>query len=209
MRKINIKRTFNIQLDSIKATLRKYKRLLFIGSGFAVLGLLFSLFGINDYTDNNAKQSIFFLINSGEFSVIIFELTLLVYILIPFAICYLLSLNYFLFLLSFPVISVTCYFIFRYILATFVCGFFYGLLSFLFILLPVMCLIFLGLIIFIARTIELIKFPPCKKFFSITPYAFHFRTMKRYILNYLFYIAIPSFIYSNLIIIIAFLICGA
>ncbi len=209
MRKNNVKHALKAQVDTIKFTVKKNRKLILIGLGFVALGLIFALFGISDYVEEHPKASILTLICSGNFSVFSFEFKLIILVAVPVIICFLLSINYFLFLCNFIVICAFSFGFFRYVIACFCCGFLHGLITFLFVLLPIACLVFIGTIFFIASVCDLIRYTPCKKIFSITPYSVFIHTTKNLLLKYLFCVVLPSFVYANIVVIIMYLCCRA
>ena len=209
MRKKSVKHALITRFDAIKATLRNNRKLLFIGLAFVGVGLLISLFGITDYAEEHPKESVLSLICSGDFSVFSFEIKLIVFITLPVFICFLLSVNYYLFLCCFPLIGLASFWFFRFVFACFCCEFWHGLISFLFVLLPVACLVFIGTILFIASLCEIIRFAPCKKIFYLTPYSTYIRTTKKLLQKYLLCIALPAFLYANIAVIVMYLCCHA
>lgn len=209
MSKNTIKRSSKIQFDSFRSLLKQNKRTLLIGLCFVGAGLLFALIGIKKYNSEHEINCIFALIKCGDFSFVKFNLLLLIFLCVPVGVLFILSANYFLFMLAFPSISVISFLFFRYVFATFACGFVAAFISFLLVLLPIFCIFYMSIVFFIAKTCDLIAYRPCNKIIYFTPYRAYFETMKKYLMLYLLTCVIPCFVYANIVAVISYLILGA
>ncbi len=209
MAKNNIRRSVKNQFDYFRSFLKQNKKTLLVGLCFVGAGILFALIGIKKYIENHEFLGIFALLKCGDFSFVKFDLLLLLFLSAPIAVLFALSVNYFLFLLGFPLLTFVSFLFFRYVFASFAFSFIAAFLSFLIILLPIFCVFYIATIIFIVKTCKLIEYRPCNKVLYFTPYRAYFGTMKKYLLGYLVGCVATCFVYSNVILVIAYLILGA
>lgn len=209
MSKININRSVKTQFNAFRSFLKQNKKLLTVGLCFIGVGILFSLIGIKDYSDNHEIVPIFALIYSGGFSFVKFDLLLPILLCAPVIVLFILSINYFLFLLSFPLLTLISFWFFRYAFASFTNGFIAASLSFLFVILPIFCVFFLGITSFVGKTIALIGYRPCNKILYFTPYRTYFTSLKKYFIRYFLCCVVVCFIYANVVLLTVYLISGA
>lgn len=201
------RRAVNVKISAVKSKITANKKIIFAGAAFAVLGLLLSFGKISDCSDS-CVNSIIGLIVKGDFGFVSFEFRLALFMLVPVAVSFLLSFNYYVFLLSFVGVTIISRCFFRYIIETLVCDTFYGLLSFVFILLPVFVGFMIGFLYFIGEMCDLIGCPPCKKVFYVTQYRCYWGSTKKMLWNFFLYTFLPCFIYANVIVFVFYLICN-
>lgn len=210
MRRTTLKKMLCTQGFEIKTALKNNKRLLILSFGCCAFGMILCLFSLSGYVQNHSVKSTIEKIGSGEFSVVLFEIKIVTYLILPMLLCFLLSVNIYLLYVTFPMLAIGSFYFFRYVFACMVSHFFYGLLSFLLILLPVFILIVIGLTFFFRKLFEIVSLPSCKKhILQFVAYGTYFRQTKKEILSYLLFFSLPCFIYVNLILVITYLICNA
>ena len=158
MSKKNIKKTISLNINNLFATISSNKKIIFIGLGFALLGFLIA-FGNIIVDENNI--SILGHLKNNTFSFLKFELELIIYINVLIFIPIILSFNYYLFLLSFTEITISCYLIFSYIFNTIAVDTLFAILSAILIFIPIICILFLNITVFIADTCQIINYPLC------------------------------------------------
>lgn len=198
----------NIQclLLFLKRFFRQNKNLLIISGIFVVLGILLAFSGISDAINECKKLSFIGEIGNKTFNVFLFEIKIIMVPLSFLIITYFLSINYFLFFGSFILILITSRYVFKWVILMIACDTIYGLLSLLIVILPCGIVLWLGYMVFFVKTLEVIANTPCRKKFAFFPYTLNFRYIKPLMKNYALRIILPVFIYTNLIILIVYLI---
>ena len=194
----------NIRLTT-KATLKENRKLLFLSLACCLLGFLFSLFRSADHHAVSVLEKIV----NKDFSIFLFEIKILFYLITPSLLCFLLSINYFVLFLTFGEIIAGSFLLFRYALACIACHFLFGSLALLFLLLPILFIVVIGLTILFHSLSDIIRYPACSKIIHIIPYYMFFDAKKKTIVSYLLFTALPCFVYGNFFVVVAYLICGA
>lgn len=203
---MRLKDNFHHLIVSIKCFFRQNKNLLLISGVFVVLGILLTLNGISDAIKECQRLSILGEIRNKTFNVFIFEIKI---IIIPLALligAYFLSANFYLFFGSYILILLVSKYVFRWIILMIACDAIYGIMTLFLIILPCVVVLWFGFMVFFVKTLEIIANTPCRKKISFFPYNLNFRYIKPLIKNYIIRTFLPIFLYTNLIILIFYLI---
>ena len=190
------------RLSDIRLLWTKYK-VYFIAAGVCiVIGLMLSLKGIKQYANEKNTLSLVAYIAAGDYP---FMKVFLLTILLPCLLClsiFLLSCNYYSIFLYYLELIILNKLIFCKTLASFIFNFFYGLLSAVFFVLPILLFDIFLLTLFWADIYEIIPYPCPKKIFHIVPYRCYISHAKhkciRTILTILIFNALTALICSLL-----------
>lgn len=203
---MRLKDNFHHLMVSVKYFLRQNKNLLIISGVFVILGLLLALNGISDAIKECHRLSILGEIRNKTFNVFIFEIKIILIPILPLIGAYFLSTNFYLFFGSYILILFVSKYVFRWIILILACDTIYGIITLFLIILPCSIVLWFGFMVFFIKTLEIIANTPCKKKISFFPYSLNFRYIKPLIKKYVIRIFLPVFLYTNIIILIFYLI---
>ena len=189
-------------LHTIKATFKQEKKLLISLLACLGIAILIALFSIKRYVNENEVYSIISRMKTGDFSIIKFELVFLLLWIVPTLVCILTSINFYLVLLNFPIYCTIHYFLCRYVFATIYYDTLSAILTFIILIIPLICINFLTMTYLIGKIMEISRTTLCGKKIYITPISFNLKFIKDLLKKVFLFGFLPSFVYANFILIL-------
>ncbi len=166
--------------SDIKIEIKQNKVFFLVGIGCIILGILLALKGIKSYSEENEVYSLVEKIMAGEYPLwSIFLFVILIPTLMSFSII-LLSVNYYSIFLYYLELIIVNKLIFRNNIAGILHNFIPGLLSTVFISLPIIAIDFVLLMCFWCKVFNLIAYPCKRRILYIIPYRCYWNTQKNY-----------------------------